>query len=269
MSVNYQTASDSIRAGLLYCVNRIRHKSKQFFYHSLYLSLKSSLMIVRFLFFISLLFILGCQQVDPKVVLTNLLKDIHQDELENQVSIIAYDSTYQKNKLNFYKNSIQTLNDIDTAALTKPLQFEYQKAKDELSAYVKNIEFRQVFKKNAAIYFVGSKLLNAFNHSDLVVSDSLSTPYYLLKNVGPFFETAKANLKDPNPQSLTDGIQKMEEDYFTISKKLKSRIEQDSLTLAHQELYLKEIENSRLAVKDFLAYLKSLEFEYFDQQRSN
>lgn len=164
--------------------------------------------------------------------------------------------------LRFCKKYLDTLESFDTTRLSVPLQFEYQKIKPLLTGFIHDLETLKIHETDPTFYDLRKYFLplgdaSATNHLDILESN--------LGKVPEFYSAAIENLKTPDWSKLQEAVQQQAELYLFFEKQIPklfrlSDVESDEFRRLEQLTF-----QAQLSIKDFIAFCKSNEFEFFNE----
>jgi len=222
-------------------------------------------------YFLVLFVFASCKTLNPEEELQHfliLLEEHKEQYMPGSKQVIIFDSTYQRNRLHFAEKGQQRLSRLDTTKLSPSSRLKHQEIIQELGGYIQAIKQDQIYQTDPSQYDIWPNLLSSFLQLERSVLDSLSFFEYNLRAVAPFYQTAKAQLRSATPEKIADAIQRNRQTYLYLSQQLPEKLKKIPLEQERKAHFLNSIDEARLAVKDYIAFCKSLEFEYYDQKNN-
>ena len=223
-------------------------------------------------YFILLIIFSSCWKADPEIELARFLTALEEHEeqyMPESRQLVIFDSLYQKNRLQFAKKGSQKLAQLDTLKLSPSSLVSYKKAVSTVAQSIEDLEQNQIYQKDPSQYDVGPNIQASALPSEQILQDSHTVFEYNLRAVPPFYQTAKAQLDTATIEKIKAAIQVNRTTYLYLSQQLIPQIEKIKLDGERKDYFLASLDEARIAVKDYIAFCKSLEFEYFDQKNNS
>lgn len=169
-------------------------------------------------------------------------------------------------ELQFCKKYCDSLRVFDPTRLSAPLRFELQKIKPFLDAKIHDLEVRKIHETDPTYYNLSEifmsflKKKNAPDEQDLRVLESK------LKQVPIYYSAAKENLKSPDPQKIEQAVEQQIQLYRFFDQQLLKLFQNENYSESQRNQLVQLAFQAKLSVKDFIAFCKSKEFDYFDER---
>ncbi len=179
-------------------------------------------------------------------------RDEMKDSLFTATSQLKQDSI-------FYNHWYIELERIDTMSLSNRLQNSQKNIRVHLN---KKIAALEAIKKNPATYNLISELDDILFRDEISLENRLTTIGRVLNHSIEFYHSAKSNVTTPQPEQIERAIQEHILSYEFLRTTLPNSIEKATWTEKHKESFLQSIERTKLEIKDYLAFCRSLQFEY-------
>lgn len=185
-------------------------------------------------------------------------------EFDNILSIPNRDKL--KSDLNFCKKYHDSLKIFDTSRLSVPFQFEYNKIKPFLDKHIHNFENLKIHETDPTYYNLNDAFASILKMKSTPIEIRLEVLESKLKKVPEYYSAAKENLKTPDQQKLKEAIKQQIQLYLFFNQQFLDSFQDKGLT-ENQIIELNRLVfQAKLSTKDFIAFCKSKEFEYFDEE---
>ncbi len=167
--------------------------------------------------------------------------------------------------LQFCKNYYDSLQYFDPERLSVPLQFEYNKIKPFLTNLIHDIEIKRIYESDPTYYELYRDFELVMKYGKIPIDQQLEIIEGKLKKIPEYYEAAIENLKSPNQQKLKEAIDQQIRFYTYLNKEIPKKIQRAGLTKSQFLNFEHLIFQAKLSIKDFIAFCKSKEFDYFDK----
>ncbi len=167
--------------------------------------------------------------------------------------------------LQFCKKYNDSLESFDANRLSVPLQFEYKKIKPFLTNQIYNFETLKIHENDPTYYDLREVLNSILNLKITKTEQYLEVVASNLKLVPEYYSAAIENLINPDQQKLQEAIAQQIQFYTILDEQIIAEFKDSNLTESQLAGLSHLILAAKLSVKDFIAFCKSKEFEYFDE----
>ena len=167
-------------------------------------------------------------------------------------------------------DSISTsLEDIQTVLLDARNQLQSEEAGNALiktDKIIRQISFMVVqAHQNPAFYRLGTYL----DHVPPASENTLESLHDLLKVAKPFYDSAKENLKYPNPQQCLLAVELHRQDLEYFKKELPMIIAQAPGGEVFRKSVLQDLKYCELIIKDYIAFCRSKNLNHLDSLQNS
>jgi len=161
----------------------------------------------------------------------------------------------------FYKKHQAQLERIDPRHLTKKNKMAYRLLERDI---LTRLAFLTQLQRDPALYNLGGKLKAKLAQPEIPLEARLQHIGHLLADADKYFQTAKNNLHMPHPEQTDLSIEKQLLTLVFLQSELSDSIAQADLNPQERTALQSKNNQAIIAVKDYLAYCKSLQFEHRD-----
>lgn len=161
----------------------------------------------------------------------------------------------------YYSGFQNKLESIDQQRLTPKNRGIYQTLSQEVSA---RLAFLDQLRHDPALYNLGGKLKVTLSRPETPLPTRLEMIEAQLREAMHYFAVAKENLQSPKPEKTQLSIEKQLLTLEFLQSELPDSIALAQLDEAKKAALFDQLQHATLAVKDYLAFCKSLQFEHRD-----
>ena len=164
--------------------------------------------------------------------------------------------------LDFCKHQLDALEQFSEADLKQEHQQTKQKYITQLKAKHQQISH---YQGQATRYNVGKSIQKVLDHNELPLMKKLSIVKQQLKQTPLYYETAKQNLQQPDGLNAQKALYNHTATFILLTQSLPDSLKYSNWNSNQNQLFRQELEKAILAVKDYMAFCRSL---YLNEKQS-
>lgn len=157
---------------------------------------------------------------------------------------------------NHYKFELQK---IKPEQLKAPNRAAWQQMSQVIVA---QIQFLQKLRQDPRLYNIGELYKSTLKNKERTLKSRLQLIENQLQIAAKYYDNAKANLINPDSANLQPAIQQQLQTLHFLQNELLDSLYRAKLSQATHETFLANTHKAKLAVKDYLAFCRSLQFEF-------
>lgn len=168
---------------------------------------------------------------------------------------------FEKTKNQFTK-TLTALEEIDVVKLNNILD---QAAYEDMQRGINNkLQFlnEETYHWDPSFYNVCGQLKRKLSISKYSTCERLEFIHHDLEKIPAYYEVAKNNIKKPSIKKTLLAIEKNSLGFKFLKHELMDSLNSTACTQFEKEKFVKEMDNSLIAIKDYVAFCNSLKFEY-------
>ena len=211
----------------------------------------------------------ACKNSSQKI-LDQFEANFEQEEKKLDTDFDAYlerasNLSINLNKKNFYEEQSKILDEVQPADLSEEGQEQLNFSKSLVNEKLQAVSIKIKQLQNPKFYELLPFFESNFNASQLAAPSQLSFFQRELAMVPHFFEQAKSNIQQPNLKDIQQAVLQQTKFFSFLRDEMRQLI--DGLDNKEQQKKLHLLtDDGIIAVKDFVAYCRSLQFEIRDSK---
>ncbi len=161
----------------------------------------------------------------------------------------------------FYRHFETDLQNINPDRLSNKNKATYTRLQQQVA---ENLSEIHALQSDPSLYNLGGALKTSLSNDTLTLEQRLSTIHSFLKESSSYFAAAKSNLQQPDPEKTVLAIQKQLLTLNFLQAELLDSLARSFLSANEKEAFMERTSKAKIAVKDYLAFCRSLLFEQRD-----
>lgn len=182
-----------------------------------------------------------------------------RDSQQSALSILTPDQW--RREQSFYKKYQARLGRIDPRHLTEKNKIAYRYLERDIHS---RLTFLKQLQQDPALYNLGGKLKAMLAQPETPLKKRVQHIGRLLADSGQYFQAAKNNLRHPIPKQTELCIEKQLLTLDFLQSEWTDSMNRANLSSQEKATLQAQTDQAVLAVKDYLAFCKSLQFEHRD-----
>jgi len=165
----------------------------------------------------------------------------------------------------FCENYLDTLSQIKKEKLSLDAQETLIDHQEQLQGILQHVSDKTAFQTDPSLYNVQGPFVYLFQSEYAPLKERLLTINQKMQNVPAYYQVAKDNLTDPTIENTTQAIKDHTKTFFFFYYTLRDSLVHANLSAKEQKTFLRNLNKTQDAIKDYVAYCNSILFEYRDQ----
>ncbi|MBK7872264.1 MAG: hypothetical protein IPJ74_17110 [Saprospiraceae bacterium] len=207
-------------------------------------------------------------ETNPNVIFIRLSKNMIEEHpefyspkpFEGEAFPIIHSGKLKKEE-QYFKNYQAQLKEINRAQLKDKNKAAYIKLEQKIK---ERLTLLHKMKTDPSLYNLGGELKIILSSDSIALDARLLRIGQGMKEAAIYYMSAKNNLNQPDPEKTTLAIQKQLLSIKFLNGELLDSLARSSLSAQEKEAFIARTYEAKIAIKDYLAFCRSLLFEQRD-----